>query len=486
MSIFQNRAGQDAVTQRSLWAPLPRIDARFAAVLLIVASLGLALRLTGARGDLWLDEIWSLSLLRDVTSLDQIFWRINHDNNHFLNSVYLYFVGPDAGSVAQRGLSIALGTMTPLAAAFATARSGPRTQIATALLFAVSYPMVQYGSEARGYVGLVLFTLLAVALLERRMEGRGGLAFALVVLAGLLSHMTMVGTIAILVAWAAWQTWDQTKSLAGIDRRIGSVFAPAFYSVMPLMIVVIAGASLFGFAVGGYAEFTMASFAEGYGGMIRALLGFPDWIGNWPAIAGAVLAVTVTARMVDDPRSSLYIIGIVGLPLAMMAAHLPNLVFPRYFLVSGTLLLLWAGEMIGRGLEARGARRAGACLALAAVLAGNGLSLRTFMEHGRGAYAGPVAMMVAEGDTTYGTNHVLRTAMVVDHFARGLPHSATAVATPSEMCMARPQWFILDSDNPAPETLSPDRNCDLRYRQVAAYDYWGLSGIRWVLYRRQD
>ncbi|TIP55024.1 MAG: hypothetical protein E5X68_36155, partial [Mesorhizobium sp.] len=75
----------------------------------VIGLAGLALRVLGARGDLWLDEIWSLVQLEPLTSIDQIFWRINHDNNHFLNSIYLYLVGADASPLLQRGLSIALG-----------------------------------------------------------------------------------------------------------------------------------------------------------------------------------------------------------------------------------------------------------------------------------------------------------------------------------------------------------------------------------------
>lgn len=56
-----------------------------AALILLIAS---ALRLVGTRGDLWLDEIWTLVLLKPVTSVGQIIWGINHDNNHYLNSLY--------------------------------------------------------------------------------------------------------------------------------------------------------------------------------------------------------------------------------------------------------------------------------------------------------------------------------------------------------------------------------------------------------------
>jgi hypothetical protein len=52
----------------------------------LVLVIGTGLRLAGTRGDLWLDEIWTLVLLQPISWVGQIFWGINNDNNHFLNS----------------------------------------------------------------------------------------------------------------------------------------------------------------------------------------------------------------------------------------------------------------------------------------------------------------------------------------------------------------------------------------------------------------
>lgn len=71
-------------------------------VIAAATLIGLTLRILGARGDLWLDEIWTLKLLEHVGSPGEIFWNLAHDNNHPLNSLYLYFVGADASALAQR------------------------------------------------------------------------------------------------------------------------------------------------------------------------------------------------------------------------------------------------------------------------------------------------------------------------------------------------------------------------------------------------
>jgi len=181
----------------------------------VIAAAGV-LRLIGARGDLWLDEIWTLRLIAPVGSVGEILLDIGHDNNHHLNSIYLYLIGPEASSLAQRGLAVVLGTATVAVAGLAAAPRGQAAVIFAMLLFGFAYPMVHYGSEARGYAGLVLFLLLAVVFLERaldrsdwRLRHSLGAAIGL----GLLCHLTMVAGAAILAAWTIWVLWRRNGSL---------------------------------------------------------------------------------------------------------------------------------------------------------------------------------------------------------------------------------------------------------------------------------
>jgi hypothetical protein len=62
-----------------------------------------------ARGDLWLDEIWSLYLLRNAKHLWDVL-SIQHDNNHILNSAWLFWTGPHGSSFSCRLLSIVSGS----------------------------------------------------------------------------------------------------------------------------------------------------------------------------------------------------------------------------------------------------------------------------------------------------------------------------------------------------------------------------------------
>jgi len=450
--------------------------------ILAIAGAGLILRLLGARGDLWQDEIWTLTLVEPLTSIDQIFWRVNHDNNHFLNSIYLYLIGPDASPLVQRGLSILLGLGTIFAAAMAAAPRGRGAMVVASLLFSVSYPMVHFGSEARGYAGLILFSLLSLAVLERRLDGRcSGIALAATILFGFLSHLTMIEMAATLAIWTAWVIWRRTGRVGRTVIDVGRIFLPSFLVLLPLAVCMVAGARLFGFHIGGLLPFTWAAFAQGYGGLIRYLFGLPSWIGDWTCIGLACGLVCTSAVISRDRRASLYVIGILGLPLVMGMAHLPNLAFPRYFLISGTLLLLWTAETMGRAFEDRGINRLLAIGALGLMLSGSALSLLQFYQYGRGSYAAMVKQMTEEGAAVYASNRALRTAMVIDHFA-ARTGSKVLIVPEDSLCLERPAWLIIEGDLDK-QAQQIDPGCALAYERVNASRHWGLSGLSWTLYR---
>jgi|SRR5438552_2064294 len=54
----------------------------------VLVCLGAVLRVRASFTELWQDEIWSLILLRDVTSPIDIITKIHESNNHILNSLF--------------------------------------------------------------------------------------------------------------------------------------------------------------------------------------------------------------------------------------------------------------------------------------------------------------------------------------------------------------------------------------------------------------
>src|SRR5262249_32168796 len=71
--------------------------------------LGAVLRLCAARGDLWLDEIWSLDLARAAPRALDVIWGLHFDNNDYLNTLWMRLWGDDGSALVQRALSVATG-----------------------------------------------------------------------------------------------------------------------------------------------------------------------------------------------------------------------------------------------------------------------------------------------------------------------------------------------------------------------------------------
>jgi hypothetical protein len=128
--------------------------------LALIILLGVALRIVGASGDLWFDEIWQLQTVHNFHSIwDQFNLKISAAQPSAY-SVLLYLVGSDE-PLPMRLPSLLFGILSiPLMAWLTYPRGKVESLIAT-LLFAIAYPLVLYGSEARGYSAMIFFGLAA-------------------------------------------------------------------------------------------------------------------------------------------------------------------------------------------------------------------------------------------------------------------------------------------------------------------------------------
>lgn len=482
------------------WVPArrglrPSRDHAATALMAAAVAAGAGLRIAAARGDLWLDEIWSLKLVGGLRSPDAVFWGISHDNNHFLNSLWMYVLGQDAPAWAYRAPAVLLGTLSVAVAARIGRRRGRATGVATAWLAAAASPLVVYGSEARGYAGLILAILLAVAAFEDAMaepdasasawRRRSAWRLALAIGFGALCHLTMLATLAVLGTAALLRFTARGRSpRAAVDATV-ALFGPALAALVPAMAAMLAGAVVRGgLTVGDDAPFSVADFAEGFGGLVRLTLGLPGAMA-WPA-AGLLLAAALAPGRPDGTRGALALSALVAMPAAVAAARLHNVAYPRYYLVAGVVLLLIQGDAVGRLWRGAGWGRAAAALLLGAALVGHAAADRALLGDGRGNYSAALDLMAETGPIRYAADQRFQVETVARFTAarRGL---ALAYVAPDAFCAAPPDWYVdaLD-DGPALEpalALGPAA-CRTRYERRASFPASPLSGGRWTLYRR--
>ena len=110
-----------------------------------------------ARRDRWLDIFYSPDL--------------KLDNNHQLNTLWLYVLGDQHHWVVYRIPALVAGLLAvAVASAIGRHRSRAEGVFAAALGVAVSFMMVVYSTEARGYALVLLFALLAFIALRRYLD----------------------------------------------------------------------------------------------------------------------------------------------------------------------------------------------------------------------------------------------------------------------------------------------------------------------------
>ena len=71
-------------------------------IIALILLLGVVLRVCGAMGDLWLDEILSFQAVERLDSWTQIFTTLHSDNTHILNSLQLYVLSIFNAEIAAR------------------------------------------------------------------------------------------------------------------------------------------------------------------------------------------------------------------------------------------------------------------------------------------------------------------------------------------------------------------------------------------------
>jgi hypothetical protein len=467
----------------------PAAKERFPLACVLALTLaGFVLRLLCARGDLWLDEIWSLQNLAPLHRADEIFYAISQDNNHFLNSVWLFLVGPDAPPQIIRLASIVFGSLTIPVAAKLSLRAGRAAALAAAALTAFGAIFVHYGSEARGYAGFLLMLFCAAEALECYLDDpksrRHRLGFAASVALGSLFHIAMVEAAAVLGAATLARVGLRANSLKETGAAARDLAVAACIGVLPVLTCLFAGALFtqkiqFGVQV----PFSFAGLADGFAGMLDATLGLSRGYPAYLALPVALLWIGLMLLIVRPDRRILPAFTIFVPPFIAMLVQLPNVHIPRFHLIATLgLVLLVAGcvELFWRS------RRPFLALAMICVLlAANVGADVELLERGRGDYRTLIASMESGGAGTYASNmeaEVNRTIRFYDARLGG----GLMPAPEADWCKAPPVWYVL-SDDPegeaATRTFGPAA-CPTTFRLQHVMLPAALSGLRFALYRR--
>jgi hypothetical protein len=458
-----------------------------------LVTVGAVLRVRGGWNDLWLDEIWSLEVARDVHAPLDVFTRLHHEINHYGTTLWLWAAGSRGNWFGYRVPSLVLGIATiPLAAAIAR-RRGPAAMVFTTAAVAFSYLLILYASEVRGYAGLVFFSFLAFLLLDaylRRGDAWIGLAFALCALLGLVAHLAFASVLLAALVACGWALAVRATPLPVAAGRLALCFGLPIAALAVLYRV-----DLREIVEGGGGTATGSLIAD-YGTALAWTLGAP--MSPAAQLVGCVLAIGVLdaglRRVARDDRVAAVFLGgaILVFPLLLAIARASPVVYPRHFLVSIAFLTLLVGVALAALWERGGAARWAAAALLAAYVAANGAHVRTLFANGRGENGAALRFVLDQspaGPVTIGADDDFRIERVV-HFYDALGDAGRIVYQPRGTWQgAGPAWLIVNRDSyerPNPRGDQIRDEAGRRFDFVRAFPAAPLAGLHWFVYRNAD
>ena len=329
---------------------------RYSLLLLGLALLtGCVLRCWNITQSFWWDELWSTLPYAKAHSVRHIFTDLGYYfNNHLLNSLLVRYSIKMFGEseFTARLPALLLGLLAvPAVFQFGKCFLGSSSAGIAALLLAFSPFHIDHSSEARGYSGLALFSILSSLYFLKGVkenESRSWVLYVCFTVLGFCSHVFMAA-VTVSQLWAVFL-------LAGMGRRVQSqVSARALRnSVISLLCAGII--TLFIYSP------LLPAFLENLGKVrlvsvnrlpfIASLAGsflFPGSKGlPGSIIYGILFCAGMYATLRKDAVLFVYLLVLFVLPLSLYLLINPMFVFERYFIFSLPFALL----VIAQGIAA--------------------------------------------------------------------------------------------------------------------------------------
>lgn len=503
---------------------------RFWAAAVLILLIGACLRLIGLFDDFWLDEIWSWYFARDMKSAGAVFYKINHDNNHYLNTLWMYIVGMQPHWYLYRLHSYVAGLLTIIGCGLLTgevAFSSIQQSLATAnvrkknstaqskdasrfdagqfaraaslvgmLLLATCNFASIYSTEARGYAmagAAAVFSTWVLRLIVIDAKSRVVrfpliLVYIGLVAIGFLSHLTFI---CVYLPQFIWST-----SLFLLRRCYLPVFA-----CHPPVFLLLAGLWLFDlqYAKVGGAN-TQSPFWIGFESLALPTGAIdPEWLVL--LCAGVILVMLVFGIQIlfrlKSPDASLFALLFLCSPPLILLMRSDGLISTRHFLVVWmTLFPVLAIAVTQLATRQKGKLPVLPLIILIGWMASNGWEIYRFAQYGRGGFQRSAEWLVAEAQKkqkgrtapqTVGSDHDFRNPRTLSFYMRQVPNFEILGYLPQGSWPPNGvDWLFIHSFD---RNFRPDPIIEIgswRYDLAHFEPYSGVVGWHWAIYRRAE
>ena len=458
---------------------------------IVILASAAVLRICGAINDLWLDEIWSLHIAGDLSAPIDVFTKIHHDNNHYLNTLYMFLVGSHGNWPGYRIPSILAGIGTVAVAGLIGGRRNAPSALFAMLLVGFSYLAVLYSSEARGYMTSVFFSLLSFYLLDRYLETKRlpfALMFSVSAVLGLLAHLVFLSFFAAAVVWSGYRL---IKSQA--EPKQIALVALLCHAMPSLFIAVLYFVDVRHMVTGGG---TPSTLLHAYMAALAWGLGTPSEDFNlvWGCMALVILAVGL--RMLWKEKSDLLVFflgAILVFPILLAFFSGSSSFYARFFILAVVFLLILFSFVLADFYRRGSPGMVISALLLTAYLAGNSWHMVSLFAYGRGQYGDAIRLMAKQSNgplVTIGGDHDFRIGTVMEfHEPKELALKNFRYDHQGSWQRGGPEWIICHKESyeaPVPPAAQLQDNTGITYDFVTTFPATPLSGLHWFLYHRHQ
>jgi len=473
---------------------------KFQFVLISIMCIGALLRVFGIFNDFSLDEIWSYNIFKNYSSLFDALTRSKDENAHPITLLFMYFLGDRSGWWVYRLLSLIAGLAT-LIVIYNHVREKKRVEALTLSLFwSLSYLMVLYASEARGYAPM-LFFVLAAWLQLRKFIDSGRLFYAityqLALILGICSHLS---AIQFFLASVIWSTF--------ILSRYKPRFALSKIALAHLLSVVFVALVFFSYIVNLqkgsgniYSPFDLIVniFCVSFNAPILSPRNVP--IGIFSMLLCIFVAILLFRGIFEmwkraDAEWSFYLLIIFIVPTVSVLAMQRLTLEPRYFLIPIVFAYFLGAKVIQGYFDQDFLSRCMAVTLLVAFTMGGFFYFKDFLRYGRGEYLKALTYIAQKSfdesreaeekhPVLVAGNFDFRNRMIIDFYKKYLPQTVELIyVDDNDVPVNALSWYLLQSQDwgyRAPEDL---RVHGQKFKLTRNYPIAGGTGFAWYLYHR--
>lgn len=359
-------------------------------------------------------------------------------------------------------------------------------RLISAVLISLSYILILYCGEARGYAGLVFFSLLSWFVLEKILSSKAeaflyfhALSFLIVVMLGFLSHLLFINTFLSLCAYAVVRFMRSERS----KLHLVILLAVPCLVIAPYLLIFFKNTAILSGPKQSMFDVILSSMTVAVGGaplsvfnptLTLFLLGFATY-----AIA---LSIVELYTLWKEGRKEWFFFSCVIflVPSIMLLLHRPAVLFERYFIVSMVFFYILIASRLARMAKQGGVNLAITVVFLILFAVTNLTQSYRLTQYGRGEYQRLANYLKNQPlfdkealSSHLSTDHPFRTSEVLSYY---LKEEINISSNPLEFHLTHSQ----------DRYYRPERAISLankNYKLVDEYKSGSLSGWNWYLYK---